>query len=515
MATGVMEQFAKLFRGYEKAHGEHELFDKPDENGKVKGKASTKIGAASEDNYKIHLEGKGISLGLIPLMEDDTCWFGAIDIDIQGTVKLSEPLEDLEKRIRTLELPLVVCRSKSGGAHLYLFAEKPITAKLMVAKLTEFVAALGYGGAEVFPKQTSRVNEGDRGNWINIAYYGSMSKKEPTNRYAIRNGKPITELKEFIKYAEMMRVSSSALADVKLKMDSAFNDAPPCLQHLATFGLESGGRNVALTNFAVFFKQSQPEDWQDEVQKFNFGHVKPSLPHAEVSQIIKNCTRKDYFYTCKNPPLSSHCDKKECAQRKYGIGSGELAGEIFPIDNLTKCIAKDSVRWYVEYQGVRVECTTDDLLSKAAMQKLYLDKHNKMIIFTKDKEYQIMLKEKVETATIVHDPDDASRQGQFEQLLDSFFTASRPARNRDELVKGNSYAEDGRVYFRSEDLFQYLSVRRFTHTPHEVWMWLKQLGATDRQMKVKGKMLRVWSLPEPEKFDNNPIDLPHNVEEEL
>jgi hypothetical protein len=122
----------------------------------------------------------------------------------------------------------------------------------------------------------------------------------------------------------------------------------------------------------------------------------------------------------------------------------------------------------------------------------------------------------METCDEVTDPDDASRQGQFENLVDNFFSSSRPARNKDELIKGNSFIENGRIIFRSEDLLNYLNIRRFQHTPHEVWMWLKSMDASSQQLRVKDKMIRVWTLPEPERFDSSKgIDLPANIEEEL
>jgi hypothetical protein len=189
----------------------------PDENGKIKGRAATKGYGATDKEYKAHLAGSGVSLGIIPLLSTNACWFGAIDIDISGERPLREKIEQLEKRVRSLELPLVVCRSKSGGAHLYLFGSEPIPAAILIRKLTELAAVLGYGGTEIFPKQATRVNEGDRGNWINIAYYGAESK-EGTDRYAIKNGKPIKSLKDFVKYAELMRIDLKSFAKVDVKL---------------------------------------------------------------------------------------------------------------------------------------------------------------------------------------------------------------------------------------------------------------------------------------------------------
>ena len=510
----IVDEFISLFAGYEGAHGQHELATQPDENGKLKGRAKTVIGGATRKEYEHHLRGQGTSLGVIPLMADDRCAFGALDIDIQGEVRLIETIESLEDRIRKFELPLVVCRSKSGGAHLYLLCDPPISAKLVQAKLSEFASTLGYGGCEVFPKQVMRANENDRGNWINIAMYGALHP-EGTTRFCIRNGKAISDLAEFLAYAKSMRVSAPDLKGVQIKLVKVFEDGPPCLQYLATFGLGSGGRNIALTNVATYFKRKFPDDWQDHVMKFNFEHVQPNLDVGEVNQILKNIGRKDYYYTCKNPPLCNHCDKKVCIKREFGVTFGTTDSQIFPLDNVTKCVSKDSVRWYAEHQGCRVELTTEQLLSPAELQKVFIERFTMVIIPGKRGDWLVRLKELMESCSTIDDPDDASTQGQFENLLDGFFTNSRPARNRDEIIKGNSYTEEGRVYFRSEDLFNYLNVRRFGHTPHQVWTWLKGLKAESSQMRIKGKMVRVWSLPEPERFDGSDLALPDPLDAEL
>lgn len=510
----AIERFRNLFRGFENAHGQHELFGTPDENGKVKGRAQTKGYGAGEKEYDNHLNGRGTSLGIIPLLADNTCWFGAIDIDIQGEKPLREKIEALEKRVRSLELPLVVCRSKSGGAHLYMFAEEPLAAQPLIAKLKEFAAALGYGGCEVFPKQATRVNEGDRGNWINIAYYGVLSKAG-TDRYALKNGKPIKALEDFVKYAEMMRVDRKSLGKQEIKLSILFDDGPPCLQHLATFGFQEGGRNNSLYNIGVYLKKKSPDNWHDALHDMNQKLMKPPLDSTEVTQVIRNVDKKDYFYTCKQPPIANHCDKKLCAKRDFGITYGS-DGELFPIDNITKCTSKDSVRWYAEIASKRFELTTEQLLSPVLLQRIVLEKFSIVIIPGKQKEWILRVKELMETCDEVTDPDDASRQGQFENLVDNFFSNSKLARNKDELIKGNAYVENKRIFFRSEDLLNYLTIRRFQHQPHEVYMWLKQMGVNNGQMRIKDKMIKVWHLPEPDRFDTTTgIALPQEVEEEL
>jgi hypothetical protein len=56
----------------------------------------------------------------------------------------------LVKKIKSLELPLVVCRSKSGGAHVFLFTKEPIAAARMQEYLKASAALLGEAGREIF-----------------------------------------------------------------------------------------------------------------------------------------------------------------------------------------------------------------------------------------------------------------------------------------------------------------------------------------------------------------------------
>ena len=75
-------------------------------------------------------------------------------------------------------------RSKSGGAHVYLFVQEPIPAKDMIDKLKSFSAFFGQGVCEIYPKQPkigNRKDDSKYGNWINMPYSGS-----PTLQYAIK-----------------------------------------------------------------------------------------------------------------------------------------------------------------------------------------------------------------------------------------------------------------------------------------------------------------------------------------
>ena len=127
-----------------------------------------------------HLSG-GLGVGAIPINADNQCRWGALDIDVYDLDHKA-----LQDKIQKLKLPFVHCRTKSGGAHLYLFLDQFYDAKDVREFLTEFAIALGHSGCEVFPKQDTILSDrGDVGNFINMPYQNA----EMTMRYAFdKNG---------------------------------------------------------------------------------------------------------------------------------------------------------------------------------------------------------------------------------------------------------------------------------------------------------------------------------------
>jgi hypothetical protein len=500
-----------LFRGYELAHGQYRV-KKKEADGKMSGRAVTVSEPAIKINFEQHLSGNEYILGIIMLRLNNSCNFGVIDIDIRGQVKLNETLESLEKKIR--DTPLVLCRSKSGGAHLYLFCEPAIAAIDMVQKLNEFAASLGYGGSEIFPKQISRANERDRGNWINLCYWDG----DKTERYAIHKGKKLN-LESFIDLAEKKTVTYEQLENYQTELVDLFDDGPPCLQHLMTMGFPEGGRNISLFNVGVYYRKKNPDDWQEDLMKFNYEHVSAPLPSNEVNGLVKAVSKKDYAYTCRQSPICNYCEKSKCMKRDYGIG-GIGGGQTIEIDAITKYETENrsSVRWYIEVQGERIEITTQQLLDQNQLQKICVEKLNKCPAKMPAPKWEHRINELLSSVEIIQDPDDASPQGQFEKVLDAFLTGKVQARHKDEIMNGKPWndTEDGKVFFRSEDLFIYLESRRFRYpSQHQVWSWLRLIGGDRKTFRIKGKVVKVWSVPTPEFYEDEELDIPSTVEEEF
>lgn len=110
-----MKKFKQIFEGLSIAYGQYQKGERG-ENGKQKGRAFIVRKNVTDELWENHIKGEGPALGIIPINESNQCKWGCIDID-----EYNFNHSDLVSHIRELKLPLVVCRSKSGGAHVFLY----------------------------------------------------------------------------------------------------------------------------------------------------------------------------------------------------------------------------------------------------------------------------------------------------------------------------------------------------------------------------------------------------------
>tara|TARA_R110000824_G_scaffold4851_5_gene22902 strand:- start:253 stop:1113 length:861 start_codon:yes stop_codon:yes gene_type:complete len=285
-------------------------------------------------------------------------------------------------------------------------------------------------------------------------------------------------------------------------------------------GFPEGGRNISLFNVGVYFRKKNPDDWQEDLMKFNYEHLEDPLPMGEVNGLVKSVSKKDYAYTCKQSPICNYCEKSKCIKREFGVG-GYGGANAIEVDAITKYETENrqSVRWYIEMQGERIEVTTQQLLDQRQLQKICVEKLNKCPSTMPGQIWEKRINELLQSVEVIQDPDDASPQGQFEKMLDSFLTGKVQARQKDEIMNAKPWhdSEEGKVYFRSEDLFIYLEARRFRYpSQHQVWSWLRTLGGDRKSFRIKSKPVKVWSVPEPDFYDDDDIlDIPSSVTEDF
>ena len=202
----MIERFKNIFTGLERAHGVTIVEETNGNGAKIKGKSFVKRQPVTDELWKNHLEGKE-NLGIIPINDNNQCRWGCIDIDSYAGFDHKKLID----KITNMKLPLIVCRSKSGGAHVFLFTKNYVSAKIMRDKLVQIRAVLGYGNSEVFPKQTELKSQDDTGNFLNLPYFNYKNSV----RYAFKDDGSGATLDDFFLLQERHKQDDINTIEVK------------------------------------------------------------------------------------------------------------------------------------------------------------------------------------------------------------------------------------------------------------------------------------------------------------
>jgi hypothetical protein len=453
-----------------------------------------------------HLFGT-LGCGAVPIRDDATCSWGAIDIDNHGE-DVDIPLAEIDRNIHTFGLPLVACRSKSGGVHAYMFLKEPTPAARVRELLAQWAVKLGYAGAEVFPKQSKLfVREGKTafGNWINLPYF----RADTTDRYAIVEGKHLS-LEEFIQYAESIKVDKVGIRSLMV-MDHP--DAPPCIQAILSRGAAEGHRNEAMYNVGVYLRKVDPTTAPAIATRANQFIFAKALPKAELTRTINSAMKPEYGYRCGEEVIKQHCNRELCLQRKFGITPDEADtndkhGSLPVFGGLVKYLT-EPVRWELVMDGVRVfNIGTVDLLDWRYIRQVCADRLTRVIPMIKNTEWERMLSPLMETARIVEAPDDASVNGVIRDRLREFCAKADLADRGDDkvarkgLLRGMPVVQkmdgDRCIMFRGQDFINFLKRTKTEELKGvNLWFAVQELGVMHRKVRIGGEKdsCNVWYLP--------------------
>jgi hypothetical protein len=471
-----MTTFPELFRGSSLSHGVFE----PE-----KGHRTVHTAATPED-YQDHLEGR-LGLGLVPVTEEGTCVFGALDIDIDS-IDHGELLKEVSRR----NLPLHVCRSKSGGAHCYAFFKEPYKASRVQFLLRSWAALLGYAKCEVFPKQTFIGGE-NLGNWINLPYYGS----DRTTRYCVgpHGAMTLDEFLASVRYYDPEDVVDEEVSQTDLV---SVQDMPPCLAELTRDGLPEGTRNAGLYNFAIMYRKALPNGWEPAVTRHNQLYVYPPLPTREVNSIVSSVKRRTYQYKCNEEPICSRCHREECLKTPYGIHNKPWEGgkkyDEFLASNLRKLVS-DPPRWLLEVNGQDLELATEELLTFALLAKKAFERTNSLLEPLKQDTWLGILKGLAMLMTELEAPKDSGARGQALAHVYDFLSLFDRARDEEDLLKGVPVRQGDFVLFRGVDVIRYLKSHKSCPEEQVLWALLQGQGAEFITFPLKGKQVTAWKLP--------------------
>ena len=208
----MLEKFKNIFEGLDYAHGCFVKQATSLPEAKTKGKSFIIKTTVTDTIWQKHLDGIEPRLGIFPVTAKNLCKWACIDIDIY-----TYDYESLLKKIIDKNLPLIMCRSKSGGVHIFLFSIEFVPAEQMQYAINKCAAILGVKDIMdcVYPKQTKILAErGDVGNYLNLPYFNTRH----ATCYAYKKDFTKATIQEFFEMYD-----ENALKDIK----AFINEAPP------------------------------------------------------------------------------------------------------------------------------------------------------------------------------------------------------------------------------------------------------------------------------------------------
>jgi len=482
----------ELFAGYAGAYGIYRVDETKRRPGrKLEGQAVTVRKPVTEELWHAHLVGEA-PLGVITIRESNDCKWGAVDIDRYNIDHAA-----LVQRITQANLPFIVARTKSGGAHLLVFFNEPVPAWIVQSKLSELAASLGFGDCEIFPKQTELdTDREDLGSWLNMPYFDAQR----TTRYAFDADGNALSIEDSVRAARAARIDHSTFETLEAAANEKvedFDDGPFCLQAITLAGgIAPGQRNSTLVNMGVYAKKKWPEDWKAQLERMNQTYNRPPLPVEEVLQVTKHLAKKEYFFACKKEPLKSHCNSAVCKARPYGVGGD---GPSISITELRK-LDTDPPLWFIDVPDTgTVELTTDQLNSPTLFTKACMEQQNFRPVLT-NKAWNSALREAFDRLIVIEMDESEKREGSvvgaFDAALDEFL--SRPKGDEiEEVLLRKAVIERERLLFRLNDLIAYLERKGFREwTRAKITNTLRERGGrSERPRKIQGRTARLWSLP--------------------
>ena len=484
----IAERFMALFAGSELSHG---TYRPPDNTAPAGGKMEIKTTArtlrerVTLQHWTEHLDGVK-PLGIAPLREDDTCLWGCIDIDKYDIV-----LATLAQKVGSLGVPMHLGRSKSGGAHVFVFLDRPAPAINLQRWLRDVAARLGYAQSEVFPKQSTLFRgRGDLASWMIMPYFGDTMP-------VLRAGGGEYTPEEFLRAAERGKLPVEMLG-LPVAVDDTevdLSDGPPCLQHLASVGFAEGTRNNGLLALGVYAKKKWPEEWETRLEQLNVQVMNPPLSSEEVLSIIRGLRKKDYNYKCRDAPLVNHCNSNLCRLRPHGVGDHD---QIPTIASLSVLDTEPPI-WFADVGEERLELSTEQLVDYQRFHRVCVERLLKAFPMVGRNDWNAELSRALTTVVKLEGPPDSVRGGNFREELEEFLTNRQRGRRKEDLLSGRPWEdqEEGKYYFRIRDLQERFKRDPILRTMNrgQISTRVKDLGGGHAFFNIQGKGVNCHWVP--------------------
>jgi hypothetical protein len=501
----MLERFKDIFAGLETAYGQTKMTGEIRDDGKNEADSIIVHKPVTDVLWQKHLNGEFPALGIVPIRQDSKCKWGCLDIDVYDLNH-----KELVHKIKEKNLPLIVFKSKSGGAHIFLFVKEFVPASLIREKLKTMAAILGHAGKELFPKQDYiKAEKNQIGSWLNIPYHAG----DKSVRCALDdNANPLT-VEQFFKLHNEKVLSEKDLIQWKASIISEDDDlleAPPCLVTLLSNKVKQGGRNDTLFNVGVYLRKRFPDQWKTKLHSYNSKYMEPPIDDNNLENtVIKSLLNKDYRYKCKQEPIRSFCESKICVKRKFGVGENIPGPEI---EKIEKYPSHPPI-YIVHIDGKQVE-----------VDKLTLHEFEKFSVEVMDQLGQVLLPigkiiwrkilnkimSNAETYKTLEVPEAARLDYQLKELLGDFLNRAT-GKTMEDVNRGIPYTENGYSYFKYKSFNSFLKRSKSWDLPKAKTQRMLEVifKAVEASPKINKKTIRVW------KVESIQIDKPIVIETKM
>lgn len=160
------------------------------------------------------------------------------------------------------------------------------------------------------------------------------------------------------------------------------------------------------------------------------------------------------------------------------------------IDNTTRSI--------LHINGNELRLSNTELNKYSSVKKLAIDFGIVLPSHMKSTNWDTVLAFLFKNATTIGASKGASEEERLLGHLEQYCGVSAPAQVREDMLKGKLWTNNGRHYFRGDDLLQYLSQHGLSDiTPRRMWSLLRhKVNAKHEQFQIKGRCVQAWSIPE-------------------
>lgn len=433
------------------------------------------------EDWERHLCGD-VGLVVVPVREDGTCLFGAIDID-DYTVSLSD-LDDQVGRV------LVVCRSTSGGAHLYAFLSRPERAGPLREQLRRIAASIGHPRAEIFPKQ-DRIDGDNKGSGISLPYF----RGNETDRYAVKQGLT-KDVAEFLYHAEAKATTVEALSALAASQPGDSGARQTADQSDAEERLRM--RCAAIVDAAGADANKQLTAGAFDIARY-CRDVGMTEAEARSQMLAAWLMRKP---GCEKEFAGVWAREFDAGTRK-GSPALKCGGGLPSIERLLIEADDGDVVWHVQIDGTFVSMTVPEAMDQRKFNNCSMAQIGRAFHIVKDRNRWIdHVNEAASRAEYIGLDRGTTAAEEFLDALDEFLMNRHRGENREDLLLGRPWEDEvrGLHFFRIKDLQAHLVTRRLanrfaTEPARRVGKRIRELGGEPAEMTIKDKRVSLFCVP--------------------